>query len=172
MGKSYIDRKRERARLLARTELDPKDLEVTPRPPRAKTMRGLPLARQKGIKGVGRGKKKNVKPRVPWSKLLEATHEVKATDVHRSLAAKAMGVNTLHVPKGMTVGELMAHVTNALAIGGDANALNAVLDRVAPKPKRIEIDMSNTPKRAPVDAENEPGAQEAEDYMRELDGGE
>jgi hypothetical protein len=121
--------------------------------------------------GVGKGKKKNSKPKVPWSKLFEKSLEDRATDVHRSLAAKAMGVKTLHVPVGMTVGALMTHVTNALAIGGDANALNAVLDRVAPKPKRIEIDVSGTPKRAPVDAENEPGAQEAEEYMRQLEGG-
>jgi hypothetical protein len=55
-----------------------------------------------------------------------------------------------------------------MALEGDAHARAAVLDRVAPKPKRLEIDLSGRPQRGEVD--DEPGAQEAADYMDSIGG--
>ena len=116
------------------------------------------------MKGVGTGV-----PRRPWSKLLEAVHDRKATDFWRNRCAKALGLKSARqVPKGMTVGELLAWQTAAMAMEGDPHARNADLDRVSPKPKRLEIEHSLRPSRGEVD--NEPGAQEAAEYMDSIAG--
>ncbi len=108
-------------------------------------------------------------PRRPWSKILEAQHARKSTEFHRNRVAKALGLRGANqVPKGMTVGELLAWQSTVMALEGDPHARNAVLDRVAPKPKRLEIELAGRPQRGTVD--DEPGAAEAAAYMDSLAG--
>jgi hypothetical protein len=108
-------------------------------------------------------------PRRPWSKILEVQYARPSTNFHRNRVAKALGLrNATNVPKGMTIGELLAWQTTVMAMEGDPHARNAVLDRVAPKPKRLEIEVGVKPGRGSVD--DEPGAAEAEEYMEALAG--
>ncbi len=132
---------------------------------RAQSHKGIPVARWKGVRGVGAGR-----ARVPWSKILEAQHAEQAGDFERRRVAQALGLrDTRVVPKNMTVGELLAWQSTQMALAGDPHARTAVLDRTAPKPKRIEINDITRHSRSPLDAqENEPGATEAADFMAAL----
>ena len=122
------------------------------------------MGRIKGIKGLTSGR-----PKKPWSMLLEKQHAEPATDDDRRRVAKSLGMRDCRkVPNGMTFGELLAWQTNKMAISGMDNAMNAVMDRVSPKPKRVEVVVDNVNSRAPVSAEDEPGAEEAAAYMDEL----
>ena len=165
-GTSRYERRKQKReeRRTFETLLDQTRVEA---PLSSSTYRGIPSSRWKGITGVnGKGK-----ARVPWSKLLEAQHDRPADDDDRRRVARSLGMkDAKHVPKGLTVGELLAWQTTKMALQGQDNAVNAVLDRVAPKPKRVEVAVSDGPSRAPVSADEEPSAQEAEDYMRELEG--
>jgi hypothetical protein len=117
-----------------------------------------------GVKVVGKDN-----ALVPWSKILEGQHLLPATDDDRRRVAKSLGMRDARgVPNGMKFGELLAWVTNKLAISGVENAANAVLDRISPKPKRLDVAVT-AHTRVPVAAEDEPGAAEAAAYMEALE---
>ncbi len=102
-----------------------------------------------------------------WFKIMNRDHESPPTPLDYKLAAKAVPCEPKEVPRFEKIIELLSWVATRAAIGGNSNAVAAVLDRVFPKPRRIEIDATIT-RRPPIAAAEGVGAGEANDYYERM----
>jgi hypothetical protein len=83
------------------------------------------------------------------------------------LAAERVGCQPDEVPveAQQSLAQLALWVSGACAAGGSIEHLREFLDRMAPKPRRLEIDASVSARRAPMSSSRNPEeAAEAESY--------
>lgn len=110
------------------------------------------------------------RPKGPlFMKVLDSSSQEAPTQLHYKMAARGVGIEEDEVPVFETIQLLRAWTLEMAALGGNDQARNALLDRVSPKPSRAIVDVNLGAQRKTAGIAGE--STEAEDYMRELEGG-
>ncbi len=110
------------------------------------------------------------RPKGPlFMKVLDASSQEPPTPLHYKMASRGTGLEEDEIPVFETVQQLRAWTLEMAALGGNDQARNALLDRVSPKPSRSVVDVNIGAQRKTSGIAGD--STEAEDYMRELEGG-
>lgn len=110
------------------------------------------------------------RPKGPlFMKVLESSSQEAPSALHYKMASRGTGLEEDEIPVFETVQQLRAWTLEMAALGGNDQARNALLDRVSPKPSRAIVDVNIGSQRKTSGIAGE--STEAEDYMRELEGG-
>ncbi len=109
------------------------------------------------------------RPKGPlFMKVLDQNSQDAPTTLHYEMAARGLGLEADQVPVFETIQQLRAWALELASLGGNDQARNALLDRVAPKPSRVVIDASVNHGRASAGTLGE--SDEADEYLRRLEG--